>query len=146
MTGRAASALQSDPSVLGAGMAGLCAAARARELGASPVVFDKGTRPGGSMLLSSGVVWRFGEWEDFRAECPTGEERLQRIVWERLDDGIAWLESLGAPVIAHDTDRKSTRLNSTHSQISYAVFCLKKKNTGATSRTAADTDALSGGA
>src|SRR2546430_16752243 len=26
-----------------------------------------------------------------------------------------------------DTDRKSTRLNSSHSQISYAVFCLKKK-------------------
>src|SRR2546430_8917154 len=27
-----------------------------------------------------------------------------------------------------DPDRKSTRLNSSHSQISYAVFCLKKKN------------------
>src|SRR2546430_12002384 len=31
-------------------------------------------------------------------------------------------------------DRKSTRLNSSHSQISYAVFCLKKKKTN-TSRT-----------
>src|SRR2546430_11353940 len=31
---------------------------------------------------------------------------------------------------AHSTqDRKSTRLNSSHSQISYAVFCLKKKTT-----------------
>src|SRR2546427_5715919 len=29
----------------------------------------------------------------------------------------------------HLADRKSTRLNSSHSQISYAVFCLKKKNT-----------------
>src|SRR2546430_7435658 len=29
---------------------------------------------------------------------------------------------------APDGDRKSTRLNSSHSQISYAVFCLKKKN------------------
>src|SRR2546430_3873645 len=28
---------------------------------------------------------------------------------------------------AHAVDRKSTRLNSSHSQISYAVFCLKKK-------------------
>src|SRR2546421_1990117 len=28
-------------------------------------------------------------------------------------------------------DRKSTRLNSSHDQISYAVFCLKKKNTRA---------------
>src|SRR5688572_31433636 len=32
-----------------------------------------------------------------------------------------------APVIACTGDRKSTRLNSSHSQISYAVFCLKKK-------------------
>src|SRR2546430_12476785 len=30
-------------------------------------------------------------------------------------------------------DRKSTRLNSSHSQISYAVFCLKKKNDAACS-------------
>src|SRR2546430_3951353 len=30
---------------------------------------------------------------------------------------------------AFNSDRKSTRLNSSHSQISYAVFCLKKKNT-----------------
>src|SRR2546430_11765082 len=29
--------------------------------------------------------------------------------------------------VADDRDRKSTRLNSSHSQISYAVFCLKKK-------------------
>src|SRR2546430_13577365 len=31
--------------------------------------------------------------------------------------------------IRQPQDRKSTRLNSSHSQISYAVFCLKKKNT-----------------
>src|SRR2546430_2874868 len=33
-------------------------------------------------------------------------------------------------LISHDSliDRKSTRLNSSHSQISYAVFCLKKKS------------------
>src|SRR2546430_13666448 len=31
------------------------------------------------------------------------------------------------------TDRKSTRLNSSHSQISYAVFCLKRKSSTATS-------------
>src|SRR2546430_13105972 len=31
-----------------------------------------------------------------------------------------------ARILAHE-DRKSTRLNSSHSQISYAVFCLKKK-------------------
>src|SRR5256886_12434155 len=32
------------------------------------------------------------------------------------------------------SDRKSTRLNSSHSQISYAVFCLKKKNVVDSSR------------
>src|SRR3712207_7763529 len=30
-------------------------------------------------------------------------------------------------VFEHETDRKSTRLNSSHANISYAVFCLKKK-------------------
>ncbi|MDQ2967153.1 MAG: FAD-binding protein [Actinomycetota bacterium] len=89
-------------------MAGLSAAARARELGATPVVHEKGTRPGGSMLLSSGVIWRFREWDDFRAECPTGDEALQRVVWEQLDEGIAWLESLGAPVLEHETGNPRT--------------------------------------
>ena len=89
-------------------MAGLCAAAHASELGASPVVFEKGTRPGGSMLLSSCVVWRHRDWDDFRAECPGGDERLQRVVWERLDEGIAWLESLGAPVLVHETGNPGT--------------------------------------
>src|SRR5256885_10383937 len=39
----------------------------------------------------------------------------------------------GAPALSFDgTDRKSTRLNSSHLVISYAVFCLKKKTiTGA---------------
>src|SRR2546430_12479507 len=37
----------------------------------------------------------------------------------------AWLVSVARNSIS---DRKSTRLNSSHSQISYAVFCLKKKN------------------
>ena len=89
-------------------MAGLAAAARARELGATPVVYEKGARAGGSMLLSSCVIWRFREWNDFRAECPTGDERLQRVVWEHLDDAIAWLESLGAPVAVHETGNPRT--------------------------------------
>jgi fumarate reductase flavoprotein subunit len=89
-------------------MAGLACAARARELGARPVVLEKGTRPGGSMLLSSGVIWRYRSWDDFRAECPGGDERLQRLVWSRLDDAIAWLESLGAPVVSPETGNPRT--------------------------------------
>jgi fumarate reductase flavoprotein subunit len=89
-------------------MAGLAAAARARELGAEPVVYEKGTRPGGSMLLSSCVIWRYREWEDLRAECPTGDQQLQRVVWEQLDEAIAWLESLDAPVVRQDTGNPRT--------------------------------------
>src|SRR2546430_9459139 len=37
----------------------------------------------------------------------------------------------GPPASIVREDRKSTRLNSSHSQISYAVFCLKKKNMAA---------------
>src|SRR2546430_4806930 len=36
--------------------------------------------------------------------------------------------------LPHNRDRKSTRLNSSHSQISYAVFCLKKKKDTTTIR------------
>src|SRR3712207_8127153 len=36
--------------------------------------------------------------------------------------------TMGAGIV-HSLDRKSTRLNSSHANISYAVFCLKKKNT-----------------
>src|SRR2546427_7121986 len=61
-----------------------------------------------------------------------GEQRGKAFPHQALvhADGVAVLQiafgqALGiAPVKA---DRKSTRLNSSHSQISYAVFCLKKK-------------------
>src|SRR6266480_3828564 len=89
-------------------MAGLCAAARARELGVSPTVLEKGDRPGGSMLLSSGVVWRYRSLEDFRRECPGGDSRLQRLIVERLSDGLDWLESLGAPLVRAETANPRT--------------------------------------
>jgi len=89
-------------------MAGLVAAARLRELGHAPRVLEKGTRVGGSMLLSSCVVWRHLEWERFRVECPGGDEQLQRLIWERLDDALRWLESLGADPVWRDTENPLT--------------------------------------
>ena len=89
-------------------MAGLVAAVRARELGLDPVVIEKGTRAGGSMLLSSGVIWRHLRWEDVRADCPGGDESLQRLAWERLDDALAWLVSLGAEPVWEDTENPRT--------------------------------------
>src|SRR4051812_43303536 len=89
-------------------MAGLCAAARARELGAEVTLLEKGDRPGGSMLLSSCVVWRHRSFEGFRAECPHGDPELQRLVWERLDEALDWLRSLGAPVVWEETGNPRT--------------------------------------
>ena len=40
------------------------------------------------MRLSSGVVWRHRELEDFRRECPGGDPVLQALVHERLDDDL----------------------------------------------------------
>src|SRR2546422_4279085 len=52
-------------------------------------------------------------------------ERLQRHL-EVLDERIGLV--LGVERVLVSLDRKSTRLNSSHGYISYAVFCLKKKN------------------
>ena len=97
-----------DLVVAGAGMAGLAAAAEARRLGAEPLVLEKLDRPGGSMRLSSGVIWRHRDFERFRAECPDGDEHLQRLLFERLEDDIDWLESLGAPVVERETGNPLT--------------------------------------
>src|SRR5947208_10586630 len=45
----------------------------------------------------------------------------------RHDEGAAVRHRLELPAQQHRLDRKSTRLNSSHQIISYAVFCLKKK-------------------
>ena len=97
-----------DVVVAGAGMAGLVAAAEARSLGASVRLLEKADRPGGSMLLSSGVIWRHRRFEDFRRECPDGDAALQRLVFERLDGDLCWLESVGAPVLERTTGNPLT--------------------------------------
>jgi succinate dehydrogenase/fumarate reductase flavoprotein subunit len=89
-------------------MAGLVAAARAHDLGASVVVHEKGNRAGGSMLLSSGVIWRHRTVSSFREECPGGDPALQSLVVEQLDDALEWLQSLGASVTESDTGNPRT--------------------------------------
>src|SRR2546427_1926541 len=56
-----------------------------------------------------------------RMKNGTPSQRHESI-WSRAAANVSTVESAATP------DRKSTRLNSSHSQISYAVFCLKKKN------------------
>jgi fumarate reductase flavoprotein subunit len=89
-------------------MAGLVAAARARELGAEPVVYEKGTRPGGSMLLSSGFVWRYRSLETHLDQCPEADEALARTLVERFDDALDWLESLGVELLTRETGNPLT--------------------------------------
>ena len=89
-------------------MAGLVAAARARELGATPVVVEKGDRAGGSMLLSSGVIWRHRTLADFSSECPNGDPALQARIVEELDDALDWLERLGIEPVRRETGNPLT--------------------------------------
>src|SRR5258707_6308562 len=72
----------------------------------------------------------------FRSRRQAGSERVQQILG-RIGTGVSAqqdrrlarveLERLAASGVLAARDRKSTRLNSSHANISYAVFCLKKK-------------------
>jgi hypothetical protein len=97
-----------DLVVAGAGMAGLVAAAQAHARGAAVDIHEKGDRCGGSMLLSSGVIWRHRDFSRFRAECPGGDESLQRSVFERLDADLEWLRSLGIEPTERGTGNPAT--------------------------------------
>src|SRR3712207_9414448 len=59
--------------------------------------------------------------------------KLVAAYWRKLrqecrECKILAVELLDMPNMVRWVDRKSTRLNSSHANISYAVFCLKKKN------------------
>src|SRR2546427_2485412 len=75
-------------------------------------------RPPRSTLFPYTTLFRSRQGED-RERCRTCAPSRDQ---QRSDD---------ARRDERDQDRKSTRLNSSHSQISYAVFCLKKKKKSA---------------
>jgi succinate dehydrogenase/fumarate reductase flavoprotein subunit len=89
-------------------MAGLVAAARARELGARPIVYEKGARAGGSMLLSSGFAWRYRSLDVHLEQCPEADEALARTIVELFDDSFDWLESIGVEVLTRETGNPLT--------------------------------------
>src|SRR2546426_2599271 len=64
-----------------------------------------------------------GVWRDQNGLCVWGTTRTIPTLSFVLE-----VTAPGLLVIKHHRDRKSTRLNSSHLVISYAVFCLKKKN------------------
>src|SRR5258707_15366419 len=54
-----------------------------------------------------------------------GQQRVIDVL--KNSAAMPFQELLKAATVGASTDRKSTRLNSSHANISYAVFCLKKK-------------------
>src|SRR5438309_7132223 len=89
-------------------------------------------RPPRSTLFPYTTLFR--SWELLFAD-ERGEEILSRLTANVPENALSFVMARPAqeffPNIsseaAKDLDRKSTRLNSSHSSISYAVFCLKKK-------------------
>src|SRR6266481_287706 len=101
-----------------------------RLLGASFVAYLAGEFAN-AFVMAKVKIWTQGRWLWIRTIGST-------IVGEGLDSAIfvtlAFGGTMPGGVLAHVVagqwgakDRKSTRLNSSHSSISYAVFCLKKK-------------------
>ena len=86
---------KADVLVLGAGMAGLCAAVAALERGADVLVLEKGNRLGGSMALSNGIVWTFAREADVRRHVPDGDPALQDLLVAGLTDALQWLQAQG---------------------------------------------------
>src|SRR5689334_24015812 len=71
-------------------------------------------------------------YEDEGLVCPARTATNIRLYSDEDIRRITWIRHLtqdrGVNLAGIRLDRKSTRLNSSHSSISYAVFCLKKKN------------------
>src|SRR3712207_7054713 len=74
-------------------------------------------RPPRSTLFPYTTLFRSQWWNPFR-----WRELARESI--RAGEVADWLHNLAL----FSRDRKSTRLNSSHANISYAVFCLKKKN------------------
>src|SRR2546430_10035458 len=77
-------------------------------------------RPPRSTLFPYTTLFRSGPNGKIRA---TGKAR-EVVVHGTIQGNVQASDK----IILREKDRKSTRLNSSHSQISYAVFCLKRKS------------------
>src|SRR3712207_8330721 len=92
-------------------------------------------RPPRSTLFPYTTLFRSlgaNEGATTKKPVPLRLSEVNRILG-KVDETEEQEETLDTPFIVGETikvmeDRKSTRLNSSHANISYAVFCLKKKN------------------
>src|SRR3712207_8418729 len=72
--------------------------------------------------------------EEFKRRIKTqtvlpSAETAAMLFWALLASGQITMRKVDGWQTLAEKDRKSTRLNSSHANISYAVFCLKKKKT-----------------
>lgn len=87
-----------DVVVLGAGMAGLCAAAAAAGQGSGVLVVERAPTIGGSAALSHGTVWTASDTAELHRIDPGRYQRLGQSVIGGYDDAVSWLAASGAPV------------------------------------------------
>src|SRR3712207_7383656 len=96
-------------------------------------------RPPRSTLFPYTTLFRSVDRHGLAALAGVVEQRLQEL-HQLPPGGRAALREPARQEVdrrgAEPVDRKSTRLNSSHANISYAVFCLKKKNTSRYARLA----------
>src|SRR3712207_7817581 len=84
-------------------------------------------RPPRSTLFPYTTLFRSGRFRGAAAEALEGGEGHRRVVGVGVVGVLVFEEPAGRLDVRHVLrDRKSTRLNSSHANISYAVFCLKK--------------------
>jgi succinate dehydrogenase/fumarate reductase flavoprotein subunit len=81
--------------VVGGGMAGLAAAARAAELGARVVVVEKADRLGGSAALSAGILWTAPDVDTLRRVDPGGDPELGSALVAGFAPAVEWIRSTG---------------------------------------------------
>jgi succinate dehydrogenase/fumarate reductase flavoprotein subunit len=92
-----AASLDADLLVLGGGMTGLTAAARACADGARVVLVEKAAAVGGSAMYA-GYVWTADSYERMREVNPDGDPELARVVIDGIEPGLEWIRSLGVDV------------------------------------------------
>src|SRR3712207_8046630 len=85
-------------------------------------------RPPRSTLFPYTTLFRsMRDLHELRKEGEISEDDERRAEAELQTLTNRYIERVDAALSDKEADRKSTRLNSSHANISYAVFCLKKK-------------------
>jgi len=84
-----------DLLIIGGGMAGLAAGARAAEAGARTIVAEKGSAVGGSAAMAAGILWTAPDFPTIRAVAPGGDPHLGRALVDGFRPAVEWVRAMG---------------------------------------------------